>query len=1521
MDSKKLHLCLVIFILLNSSIFASDNAEITAFTPPTGQLSRGQQAQTSVTIQNTGDTSRSFWVGLSFSNETARGTDWPEGWYDIYPMQTSILASMETQTITFTFPISDALQPGQYYAVTSVWDSFDEENYVMLNRFDNSLWHSENSIWTADPELGATSFILLAYSTLPKELPTQFSDVIDLITEEPVSYLYEQGKKYLLVMPVGGYAGVINGIPISADGAIIFDLADICGATPESSGSSHWVTCWIAGSLGGISLTNDHFGIDDFFSFGIIQHDFNPNEKGVADYRPTTLQFGNLSCPFFTITGLTWDPMNWDVTGPRFVPGGSNGFEITIEKGNLEATSFEIKREILIDTLVTALSTNNINNTYVSASLYCKLVFDLLQSLDSGVFRNGTLDDGDVPLTMGVWQSNLEMAKRYGYDYNANYFAIDVPANTDQLKIIAKNGTGEGSLHTRLNARPDFLNHAGEYTYSSLIPGSITISQPPAGKYYISMTTANSYEDMDLVATTVAAPVINPTSGPNGSISPDTSFSVSVGEVVTFTATPENDYQVDEWIINGSVYDDSGATSISIDIREDTTVLVTFKCTSSNSWIWVGGSESPDTFEMSIVAGRSKTVNIPIWNRSDVSVTINGSLSGNAASWSDFVGSSSFTLMPDASEISQVKISAPEPEDVTPGTYTVNVTYNGIVQPISVTVVVPGGDMTMMLDSGPIWIDGEASVEIYTFDKPYYSEFDISEENNGSYRASTYLSTLSSNDAAGAYNAVVGGIAVENVAASAYDECLLVFLNGYFIGHLEASDHPTSFSLNGVNPEYLNVNHNSNETNELSFAVGRVSNGTPIYGHTDTTVRWRVQDGCKLYVGQTESAWWKDNIDIDSSTWNDIDDGYADRIRIHADVDSVSEEGDVYLYNLKGDQLDSTAIDFGDDEVYWDISKSKINEDDNEFIIRGDPSDEPRVELSNIRLIVTFDNELPDLEIDKTVSSNRVIVGESVTVTVKVENVADQSTTGSNTNLSDTLPAGFTLISGKLNDDLGAIDYEEIETNTYTIRADQVGQYTLPSARVEYETINGDDMVDESAPVQLTVIYGQLSVQADVTAPRLIGKDNISILATVLHPDGTTPVQNASVYALVEREVTSTWQTVYTTPMGWSVDSQMYVGITPMIQDSGNYRVHVTAQKDLYDDGTSATTEFEIIDTEPDITGDGIVNLLDFSLLANKWKDSSCVSSDWCSGADIDHSGAVGIDDILIMAEHWLEINMLLIDDFESGDLSGWGFGGDTPWVISSDEKNGGDYAASSGAIIDGQMAYIYRTLNVPRGYISFARKVSSEYGDDWFVFYIDGVPVDIAGGDSGWKEKRYFVNVNTHTFYWSYQKGSATSEGTDNVWVDDVAFYPQTVNPQICSWAELKAYKILGENMSIAPSDRCYYVPYYETWIIDNLALDEGFSGTFNCPTSGRYELRVKHLTSFSAGCPGDGYAPVTISVNGLTVVSNYDPAENHGGTHGSVTDSWIINANEGTNTFEWKANDLCTNYWIQKIEIILVD
>jgi hypothetical protein len=52
--------------------------------------------------------------------------------------------------------------------------------------------------------------------------------------------------------------------------------------------------------------------------------------------------------------------------------------------------------------------------------------------------------------------------------------------------------------------------------------------------------------------------------------------------------------------------------------------------------------------------------------------------------------------------------------------------------------------------------------------------------------------------------------------------------------------------------------------------------------------------------------------------------------------------------------------------------------------------------------------------------------------------------------------------------------------------------------------------------------------------------------------------------------------------------------------------------------------------------------------------------------------------------------------------------------------------------------------------------------------------------------------------------------------------------------------------------------------------------------------------------------------------VVTNYDPALNHGGMHSYVDDTWNINTQAGTNILRWQAGTLCSAYWIQMLEIL---
>jgi predicted MPP superfamily phosphohydrolase len=56
-----------------------------------------------------------------------------------------------------------------------------------------------------------------------------------------------------------------------------------------------------------------------------------------------------------------------------------------------------------------------------------------------------------------------------------------------------------------------------------------------------------------------------------------------------------------------------------------------------------------------------------------------------------------------------------------------------------------------------------------------------------------------------------------------------------------------------------------------------------------------------------------------------------------------------------------------------------------------------------------------------------------------------------------------------------------------------------------------------------------------------------------------------------------------------------------------------------------------------DIRTDGVVDMFDLALFASHWRETGCVTPTYCGGADLDKSGTVGLADLDIIAEQWLQ--------------------------------------------------------------------------------------------------------------------------------------------------------------------------------------------------------------------------------------------------------------------------------------------
>jgi len=119
-----------------------DDAKIRSFDPPSGMFNPGDTITASVTIKNTGTTTRSFWVGLSYQK--------PSGdWYNVPPKKTRILRPEEVQTLQFEYTLPDDAEIGSYNAVAAIWNSYDPVDDKMVKpMFDRRTVYDAFTILT-----------------------------------------------------------------------------------------------------------------------------------------------------------------------------------------------------------------------------------------------------------------------------------------------------------------------------------------------------------------------------------------------------------------------------------------------------------------------------------------------------------------------------------------------------------------------------------------------------------------------------------------------------------------------------------------------------------------------------------------------------------------------------------------------------------------------------------------------------------------------------------------------------------------------------------------------------------------------------------------------------------------------------------------------------------------------------------------------------------------------------------------------------------------------------------------------------------------------------------------------------------------------------------------------------------------------------------------------------------------------------------------------------------------------------
>lgn len=639
-------------------------------------------------------------------------------------------------------------------------------------------------------------------------------------------------------------------------------------------------------------------------------------------------------------------------------------------------------------------------------------------------------------------------------------------------------------------------------------------------------------------------------------------FDKATGVTLTAPQTNGDGDSFSHWVWTGGSYT---SRSLSIVMDADQSVAAIYE--PIESLLRVAGSTSPNPISLTREPGGAfRTYLIPVENAGRGDVTVGVTKEGGAASWTT-INETSFQLAP--GEVHQHEIRIGVPEDAAAGKTSVTVYYNGVGLKFDLEVVDLGAARSEALTPSNGLVDGTSVVKVLSADYSNWDLFRVQKNHIGGFSSYFDATELQANAA----TKVSLNVWVKKVNASASGDSLLVFLNGTYAGTIEPSDVSSEglMSLGNIDIRSLIAGQNT--------LVFKPQTTNP----SDTTVLWEIYDG---YNGINPSARveygeaaWRATAELPPEYWKAIEDGFLDYAHLTAYVQEVGTPGKVYLYNYesKKTSVDSESIGSEDlgKRVSWTLSSSEITEN-SDLVLKGDSSSQTRVRLSDIRLEVKLLNNDPSITLTKNVSKQQFTVGEEIVVTVQIENTREGSTTGYETDLFDAaLPTGLRLVSGKMYvNDIDNIKYGEIETNRYTIVADEPGNYVLGSASIRYENLDGDRQIDESVPVALFITAGPLDLEDDISLPSL-ATDNRTLFSVAISHEGSA-IEDAVSHGVIERLDGANWVPVGEYSLGWSPTMSRYIGESEPLLDTGRYRAFVTAEKDLYDVTATTPLEFNV---------------------------------------------------------------------------------------------------------------------------------------------------------------------------------------------------------------------------------------------------------------------------------------------------------------------------------------------------------
>jgi hypothetical protein len=320
-----------------------------------------------------------------------------------------------------------------------------------------------------------------------------------------------------------------------------------------------------------------------------------------------------------TVTGLSSSGLTLldNGTDPLIVAAGSNSFQFQarIARGggyNIEISAQPADLTCTISHGAGTDITATVTNISISCSTVTHTVGGSIAGLtaDGLVLQNNGRDNLDLAARATSFQFATPIAAAGGYavtvasqptgltcsvsngtgtHLQANVIAVQVTCNVSTFEIggSVTGLTGSGLVLQDNSADNLSVISAGSFRFATAVAYgggyAVTVLTQPAGQTCTATNGSGlvnqSVSNVAVACANIPTYIVTPTGGANGSISPNTPQLDNSGGSVTFTATADLGYVVNQWLVNGSVAQSGGSVFTLPNITGNATLGVTFSQT------------------------------------------------------------------------------------------------------------------------------------------------------------------------------------------------------------------------------------------------------------------------------------------------------------------------------------------------------------------------------------------------------------------------------------------------------------------------------------------------------------------------------------------------------------------------------------------------------------------------------------------------------------------------------------------------------------------------------------------------------------------------------------------------------------------------------------------------------------------------------------------------------------------------------------------------------------------------------